>query len=129
MDTLQAEYFSHFESDFFPRVFMAIPCGASYLQLILDDTGTPIDYITLDVNPVFLQLLGTSKENVIGRRASDQLQSTELQHWLDIFSPVALGKNLINTTMYTHSKKRKFNITAISPRKGYFCLFFSECFA
>lgn len=126
MESIKAEYVSHFGSDFFPKAFIALPCGASYLQLIIDDTGTPIDYITLDVNPAFLQLLETSKDKVIARRASEQLSTTELRYWLDIFSPVALGEGITRTTMYAHSKIRKFNVTAISPRKGFFCLFFSE---
>ncbi|MBN2812232.1 MAG: hypothetical protein JXP39_10110 [Spirochaetales bacterium] len=126
MENFNSEYISHFDGIFFARVFMEMPCGAAYLQLLFDDAGNPIDYVTLEVNPYFLRTMHKTREAVIGRKASSRVSPEELKHWISIFQPVAMEGASGSYAMYTNSQQTKFTVLAMSPKIGYFCLFFTE---
>lgn len=126
MDVFNPEYVSLFDSDFFPNVFMNLPCGAALIQLLLDESGTPVDYVTLEVNTHFLKVMRKTRDSVIGKKARSLLTEDELAHWLDVFTPVALHRQKAMHAMYTNHQKHKYNVLTVSPRRGYICLIFSE---
>ena len=72
------------------HLFSDMVSGCALHQLICDDKGNPEDYITMEVNAAFEQILNVKKEQVIGGKASDVLPPDELKHWLGIFGKVAL---------------------------------------
>lgn len=126
MDTFDSVYQSLFETDFFARAFMEIPCGASFIQVLYDAEKKPIDYITLEMNPFLLKLLHAKKEDVIGRKASSQLSTNELHHWLDLFSRVAEVSGNTSHSKFTTVRGRIYTVTALCPKAEYVCLFFAE---
>ena len=45
--------------------------GLSYHQIVLNDSGEPIDYIFLDLNPAFEELTGLEKKVVVGKKVTE----------------------------------------------------------
>ncbi len=74
----------------YEALFSQMMLGCSLQEIICDEHGRPIDYVTLDVNPEFERLLGVPRAAVVGARASAFLPPAELARWLDVFGPVAL---------------------------------------
>jgi PAS domain-containing protein len=114
------------DSDFFEKVFTNMPCGAALQEIICDSAGAAVDYMTLEVNPLFGALLGIDPADVIGSRASEHLPSEELRHWLGIFGPVALEERATRYVMHSPLHHKTFQGIALCPRKGYCFIMFTE---
>ena len=54
-------------------LFRSLPEGAALFEIVRDPSGTPLDYIFLDVNPAYDRLFGTKREDQIGHRLSQSL--------------------------------------------------------
>jgi PAS domain S-box-containing protein len=100
--------------------------GCALHEIVCDSDGTPIDYITLEVNHAYEKLLEVEREDVIGKKASDILPQPELQHWLEIFGPVALTGESARYQMYSASNQKYFEGTAYRPENGKFAVTFSN---
>ena len=44
-----------------------LPDAFAYNQIVLDSIGNRVDYIFLDVNPAFEEMMGMAKEQLIGK--------------------------------------------------------------
>jgi PAS domain-containing protein len=51
----------------FAALFEHMEEGVALHELVLDANGTPIDYLTLDVNPQFEAYTGARRSAVVGR--------------------------------------------------------------
>lgn len=49
----------------------SIPGGMQIAQILYDDQGVPCDYMFLDVNSVFAEIMGLTKEEIIGKTVLD----------------------------------------------------------
>ena len=54
-------------------LFRSLPEGAALFEIVRDPSGTPLDYIFLDVNPAYERLFGTKREDEMGHRLSESL--------------------------------------------------------
>lgn len=55
----------------FRALFAALDEGVALHELVLDAAGEPVDYVVLDVNPACERMTGVSREQAVGRRASE----------------------------------------------------------
>ncbi|MEK7167403.1 MAG: PAS domain-containing protein, partial [Patescibacteria group bacterium] len=73
--------------------------GFARHKIVLDSGGQPVDYIFLEVNPVFLKMLGLDKlghtsENISGKTLKELFPGIE-DKWVKIYGAIALwGKPL-----------------------------------
>ena len=68
-------------------LFMSMSEGFGLHELVYDETGKPVDYRYLDVNPAFETLTGLSRQAVIGKTHNECLP-TDNPIWLERFSRV-----------------------------------------
>src|SRR3972149_1343414 len=107
-------------------LFSEMYSGSALHELVHDDTGTPVDYVTLEVNKAYEVLLQVDKSAVIGRKASEILPQGELEKWLGIFAPVALTGKSTHYEMYSPLNDKYFEGVAYCPEKGKSAVIFSE---
>ena len=107
-------------------LFSEMSAGGALHEIICDDSGNAIDYITTEVNSAYESILGVKREAVIGKRASEILPKEELQHWLDIFGPVALTGRSANYEMFSSLNNKYFEGSAYSPEPGKFAVTFLD---
>lgn len=93
--------------------------GFALHRIILDDNGTPCDYVFLDINPSFEKLTGLKKEDLIGKRVLEVLPHTE-KYWIDTYGDVALNDKVIQIENYSVELDKYFKVTAYSPEKYLF---------
>ena len=67
-------------------LYESIDEGFCVIEMIVDNTGTPIDYRFLEVNPAFE--IQTGIEHAVGRRMREIAPSHEA-HWFEIYGRVA----------------------------------------
>lgn len=100
----------------------------AFHRILLDEDGNPCDYEFIDVNPSFEQVLGISKEEIIGKRYTEivKIRSEEETDWIGIYGKVATTGEPISFESYTAAFDKWVVVNAYSPQKGYFITVFSD---
>jgi PAS domain S-box-containing protein len=96
----------------FRSLFMGMVSGAAIHELLLDEAGNPVDYITLDINKSYENIVDKKREEVVGEKASEIIPQAELQDWLAIFGPVALTGKPTRYEMYSPLHQKYFEGSA-----------------
>jgi PAS domain S-box-containing protein len=89
------------------------------------ENGATMDYIITDVNPAFEKITGMSRNDAIGRKAS-QIYGTGSAPYLDVYSRVAAGGGSVNFETYFPPMEKHFSISVFSPGRGKFATIFSD---
>ncbi|MCP3682163.1 MAG: HAMP domain-containing protein [bacterium] len=72
--------------------------GFAFHKIVVDEKGTPIDYIFLEINNAFEKLTGLKRENLIGKRVTEVLPGIEKDSvdWIGKYGKVALEGEMIH---------------------------------
>jgi len=108
------------------RLFSEMNMGCALHEIMCDEAGKPVDYVTLDVNDAFERILKLKRAEVIGKRASTILPAEELSRWVAIFGPVALTGISSSFEVYSATNQRYFEGNAYCPESGKFAATFSD---
>jgi diguanylate cyclase (GGDEF)-like protein/PAS domain S-box-containing protein len=109
----------------YSSLYMAMTEGVVLHDLVTDDTGTPVDYRILEVNPAFEAITGLSRADVVGRLASVVYQvgiPPYLEHYVHV---VHTGESATFETTFAPMQKT-FRITAFVTAPGQFATVFSD---
>ena len=95
--------------------------GLALHKVICDETGKPIDYRFITVNPAYEKLTGLVGTQIVGKTVKEILPSIE-DYWIETFGRVALeGKSTIYEN-YAKELEKHYRVSAYSPDKGYFAV-------
>ena len=102
--------------------------GFARHKIVLDDSGQPVDYEFLEVNPAFEQLTGLRREDLLGRRARAVLPGigNDPTDWIGVFGRVALTREPAYFEAYLAALGRWCSVQAYSSEKGYFTALFED---
>ena len=107
-------------------LFNTMMDGYALHEIICDESGNPIDYRFLDVNPAWELATGLSYDQVIGKTVMTVLPQTEA-HWIDTYGKVALTGEIVRFENYSESVGGKwFEVLAFSPEKMQFAVIFHD---
>jgi PAS domain S-box-containing protein len=109
----------------YSSLFNSMLEGFALHEIICDANGKPVDYRFLDMNPAFEQLTGLIKIDVVGKTVLDILPTTE-SIWIEKYGTVALTGEPIDFENYAGAIGRHFQVTAFSPKKNQFAVFFTD---
>jgi PAS domain S-box-containing protein len=98
----------------YQRLFESLSDGAALLEVVFDAGGTPVDYVFLDINPAYEELVGKPRADRIGQPLSKFLgpQSPAF----DLLAKVARSGEAARAEMYLEEVKRHF-MTSVFPSK------------
>ena len=109
----------------FRRLYSTMSEGLALHTLVYDSSGRAVDYRILDVNPAFETITGISRDQAIGRLASE-LYGTGAPPFIERYAQVAkTGTSDSFETEWTPTSKC-FSIAVFSPGKGIFATVFSD---
>ena len=94
-------------------------------EVVCDDTGVPVDYRFLAVNPAFERMTGLKATEIIGKSVMELLPETE-QYWIEIYGHVALSGIPVTFQNYSAVLGKYFNVTAYRPSPMQFACTFSD---
>jgi PAS domain S-box-containing protein len=100
-------------------LFETMQEGLVAAEVITDDSGSPIDYRYLDVNPAIERQYNIPREQFIGRTYTEVLPEWD-QEWIEILGRVALTGQPANVEKFGIASGRWFEAHAYSPRAGQF---------
>jgi PAS domain S-box-containing protein len=108
----------------FHTLYTSMTEGVALHELVCDASGTPMDYVLLDVNPAFEWLTGLRRDAVIGHTAREVFGGAA--PYLEIYAEVArTGRPTHFETKYEPMQK-VFTISVFSPAKGRFATVFAD---
>jgi PAS domain S-box-containing protein len=100
----------------YQRLFESLNDGAALLEVVLDAAGHPIDYLFLDVNSTYEEVLGIQRASRIGRRLSEF--SGPDSPCFVLLGKVARSGEAGRTEMYVEGLKKHFKVSAFSSSRG-----------
>jgi PAS domain S-box-containing protein len=102
-------------------LFENITQGFALHKIILDESGKPVDYQFVAVNPAYEKLTGLSAKKIIGKTVLEALPGVE-QSWIDTFGEVAISGNAKHFEDYTGAIGKYYDVTAFCPEIGFFAV-------
>jgi PAS domain S-box-containing protein len=99
--------------------------GLGLHEIILNDSGVPIDYKFLDINDSFEKITGIKRETVIGNTVLQALPETE-EYWIKNYGEVALTGNPKHFENYSKELDKYFEVYAYSPKKYQFAVLVTD---
>ncbi len=99
--------------------------GFAIHEIIVDEWGTPVDYVFLEVNPAFESFTGLNPEYIIGKRVTELIPDIE-PYWIATYGQVAFTGVRLTIENYSAQLDKWFKVTAYSPERGYFATIFED---
>ncbi|MHA1744942.1 MAG: sensor histidine kinase [Promethearchaeota archaeon] len=102
--------------------------GSALHKVVFDATGHPIDYVYVDINPAFTQMLGLTREMVIGKKVSEVIPGIreDPTNLIQELGNVALNNKTISIEFNFEPLQKNFAVTAYCPEKEYFVTIFRD---
>ncbi len=101
--------------------------GFSYHKILVKE-GQPVDYVYIAVNDAFEKMTGLKRKDVIGKRVTEILPGIEKDpaDWIGVYGKVAITGQPVIFENYAVPLDRWYQVSAYSPRKGYFVAIFED---
>ncbi len=97
--------------------------GFALHEIVLNESGEPVDYIFLAVNPAFERMTGLMNRDIVGKAVSYIIPSIE-KSWIDTYGKVALTGEPVHFENYAKELDKHFEVTAFRPAPMQFaCMF------
>jgi PAS domain S-box-containing protein len=109
----------------YQMLFYEMQDGFALHEIICDESGCPVDYRYLDVNPAFERMTGLNARDLIGKTVMEVLPETE-PYWIKSYCQVALKGVPITFQNYSAEIDKHFNVTAYRPAPMQFACIFSD---
>jgi PAS domain S-box-containing protein len=109
----------------FKSLYTSMNEGVCLHEIIYNKKGKQVDYKILDINPMYEKITNLTKNDVIGKLASE-VYHTGKPPYIDIYAQVAFTGKPESFETYFPPMKKHFNISVFSPGKGKFATVFSD---
>ncbi len=107
------------------KLFTNTILGIAVEKIIVDSEGKPVDYQIVDINNKFEEILGYTREDVIGKLGSE-LYKRKVPPYLDKYSSVAFGGPPVTFETYSSERDSYFLSHVYSPEYGIIAVVFQD---
>jgi PAS domain S-box-containing protein/putative nucleotidyltransferase with HDIG domain len=112
----------HQSEEQFKTLFMSLSDGFYISEIIYDDNGNPCDYRYVEVNPKFEQIMGMSRDQIVGKRYKE-LVPVDTTQWFDNYCKVARTGVPRIYEFYSNEYHMHFETYSYQPVKGQISVF------
>jgi len=99
--------------------------GFALHEIICDDSGQPVDYRFLSINPAFEKMTGICAADAIGKTVRELMPEIE-PVWIERYGRVAMTGEPIHFEEHSTSLGKDFHVTAYRPQPGRFAVVFND---
>lgn len=107
------------------QLFENITQGFALHEVITDESGEPVDYRFLKVNPSFEKLTGLREADLVGKTVREVLPDTE-EIWIREYGHVALSGEARQFESFSQEIGKYFDVHAFCPKIGQFGVVFTD---
>ncbi|MDH4232752.1 MAG: EAL domain-containing protein, partial [Nitrospirota bacterium] len=96
--------------------------GFAYHQIVVDEKGSPVDYIFLEVNEAYERITGLKRKDIVGKRATEVITGIRDAgfDWVGVYGKVALSGKEIVFEHYSADLERWYSVSAYCTENAYF---------
>ena len=109
----------------FRALFETMVEGVALHKILYDESGAPVDYLIVSVNPAYKTHTGIDPEEAIGKRASE-LYGTSKPPYFDVYERVVRTGEPTKFEAYFEPLDKHFSISVVSPGKGQLATVFED---
>jgi len=99
--------------------------GFALCEIVYSGEEQPCDFRYIEVNPAFEKIIGLAQKEVAGKTARELFPGIEPM-WLEIYTKVAMEGIPTRFEGWFDSRKKYLEVSAYSPRKGWFAVIFLD---
>ncbi|NJO69874.1 MAG: PAS domain S-box protein [Bacteroidetes bacterium] len=99
--------------------------GFALHEIICDNTGNPVDYRFLEMNPAFERLTGLKAKEVLGKSILEVMPETE-KYWIETYGKVALTGIPEVFENYSKELNKYYKVSAFCNKKNQFVTVFED---
>ncbi|WP_445474423.1 ATP-binding protein [Methanococcoides methylutens] len=107
------------------QLFNEMPCAYALHEIIMGENNVPCDYRFLDVNPAFENIVGLSRDEVVGKSALEIFPHIG-SCWVERFGKIALTGQSAQFDNYSLKDGVAHKVKAFCPVPGNFAVTFSD---
>jgi two-component system, sensor histidine kinase and response regulator len=100
--------------------------GIAMHKIIVNEQGTPVDFVFLQANPAFAKHTGLCGADVVGRRATDVFPFLSDSPLIEIYGKVALTGEPAAFEQFIEPLQRYYAISAFQVGPGHFATVFQD---
>jgi PAS domain S-box-containing protein len=110
------------------RFFTSVKNGWAHYRTVTDTEGLPVDYLFLEVNKAFEELIGIKSEHIVGKPVSQVLSHDKktLANWIEKFGQVASKGVSVTFEGYLVSTDMWYSVSVSGPESGHFITMFED---
>lgn len=110
------------------EIFLQAAFGYACHEPLFDDKAQPEDFTFLDINPVYEEITGLKRADIIGKRVLDVMNNIPGQYFdlLELYKSAVLTGNKQELVQYAEGLKRWYKITAILTEKKHLAVMFQD---
>jgi PAS domain S-box-containing protein len=124
-ERVQAENALRASEQKYRNLFEEMISGFALHAIVCDENGAPVDYITLEINRAYEQMLGVAKEAIVGKKAYESVPGLD-REWLNIFGQVTLTGEPYHYLQHASNLGKWFEGVAYRPQIGQFAVTFVD---
>ena len=125
-----ADNLAELESDRKSAEFFAknLQNGFAYCKVVTDKNGKPVDYVYVYVNDAYIDITGSKREVVLGKRAVELFPTlvNDPADWISKYGKVAMTGKPVRFEALLQFRNVYYSLFVYSPRKGYFAVIFDD---
>jgi len=101
--------------------------GFAYHKAVYDEDDKPVDYIFLEINERFTELVGLGPD-VVGKNVTEVMPGIENDpaDWIRVYGELAKKGDSIRFEQYAQPLDKWYSVSAYSPKRGYFATIFQD---
>ena len=122
---LRAEEARRISEERYAGLFNNMTEGVALHRVVYGEKGQPVNYVLLDVNPRYEEILSLRREEVVNRPATEVYGTEEPPYLAEFTGPVATGKALYFET-YFPPMDMHFGISVAPIGEGGFATIFTD---
>jgi PAS domain S-box-containing protein len=109
----------------YKTLFQEMLDGFALHEILCNESGEPVGYRFLEVNPAFERMTSLKAEEIAGRTVLEILPGTE-PHWIQTYGKVALTGEPVFFENYAADLKKHFEVTVFQPFSNQFACIFQD---
>ncbi len=99
--------------------------GLALHEVILDEDGSPIDYVFLEINESYTKLLGVTPEMCIGKKITEVMPDVE-DYWIKTLGNVAVTGKSTYYENYLETTKKYYSTYTFCPQQDQFAVLVTD---
>lgn len=105
-----------------------MPIGYAYHKMMYTREKKPKDYLYIEANSKFCELLGLERDQVVGKKVSQLFKpiKDEVMKWIERYNGVITTGDTTTFEIYLKARNQYFKVFAFSPKAPYFVTYVME---